>query len=419
MANIANKAVSSAVGKVSSAAKNELSRLTNYGKESFGSATNIEVTTFPTNLENQAQSTYMAIYIFDNKNNQEQFVGDTFVSEPDDGTWEIGAVTWLKDQGQQAAEWAKSQLNTAKDYLVKSAKDYLVSLQNTVLKDTTEALGIKREDAEYAWDWANKWVIPHRKVSKSRALQNSLDPVNNPDANYKLVKAIHIQMPSSSLTYKYENGWESTDTSTLNAIKTLLQGVKDLFGDDKQNAAGKQKINSLLTMVGDKLGDVVTGGGYTASKQSRSGQVYNPVVVFNYTIPSPRTFSYSFSLYPRNVTELYTIFNMIQMLKYYSLPTVAGKSDKNNGGSRPTMYNYPAKFAIKFFTNGYENKWFPKTMSLGLTSIEESLTGEGGDMAYFENYFDTHGGNPPRMVNLTLTFKELGILTREYAKEGY
>ena len=58
-------------------------------------------------------------------------------------------------------------------------------------------------------------------------------------------------------------------------------------------------------------------------------------------------------------------------------------------------------------------------MSLGLTSIEESLTGEGGDMAYFENYFDTHGGNPPRMVNLTLTFKELGILTREYAKEGY
>ena len=61
----------------------------------------------------------------------------------------------------------------------------------------------------------------------------------------------------------------------------------------------------------------------------------------------------------------------------------------------------------------------PKTMRMGLTRISETLTGENGDMAFFENYFDKNSGNPPRIVNLTLEFKELGIMSREYANLGY
>ena len=102
------------------------------------------------------------------------------------------------------------------------------------------------------------------------------------------------------------------------------------------------------------------------------------------------------------------------MLKFYALPE--GGKDASKGG---LYIKYPAKFAVKFYTNGYENKWLPSTATLGLTSLSETLTGDNGDMAFFENYFDKHSGNPPRLINLTLKFTELTIMTRDYANSGY
>ena len=413
MASQVDKLKSSVTGKVESTIKDVLGDPT--------IKNNVSTCTFPANLENQAQSTYMAIYIFDDKNNKEKFTPALFDTSVDEGSWEIGAVTWLKEEAKSLETSINKELQRVKDNIVKTGKEYLQSFKDTIIDDTVEYLGIDKNDARSAWDWTKKWVIPHRKVSKSKALYDTLDPTKHPYAGYELVQAIHIQMPSSNITYKYENGWESTDTNTLNNIRNLISGLTSMFGDKDARKAGKQKLDNLLVLLGNAVGDVVTGGGYSADRMSNRRQVANPVIVFNYTVPTPRTFSYRFQLYPRNREELYTLYNMIQMLKFYALPTVNGaKSDKNYGsGTRPTFYNYPAKFAIKFFTNGYENKWFPKTMSLGLTSIEESLTGEGGDMAFFENYFDKESGNPPRMVDLQLNFKELGIMHREYAKEGY
>ena len=80
---------------------------------------------------------------------------------------------------------------------------------------------------------------------------------------------------------------------------------------------------------------------------------------------------------------------------------------------------YPAKFAVKFYTNGYENKWLPSTATLGLTKLEETLTGDNGDMAFFEIYFDKNSGNPHRVVRLNLEFTELTLMTRAYANSGY
>ena len=384
---------------------------------------NISKISFPSNLENQAQCTYMVIYIFDNVNNKQKFSNGIFNSGEEDDTYEIKAISYIKDQVKmEVLDPLKKKLKDAKDAVVSDAKDWLKKQKDELTdkdkSDKTKSLTLFGYDVKENLDWANEWIVPHRKKSESSALKDFLDPVKNKGGGYKLEKAIQIQMPSSSIEYKYENGWESTDTSTLNSIRTLIEGVKNLFGDDKENAAGKQKLKSILTQITNKVGDVVTGGGFTADQTASKRQVYNPVVVFNYTVPTPRTFSYSFSLYPRNKKELYDLFNMIQTLKFYALPEV-GSGELKNAGTRPVFFNYPAKFSIKFYTNGYENKWFPKTMALGLTSIEESLTGDNGDMAFFENYFDTQSGNPPRMVNLTLTFKELGIMSREYANLGY
>lgn len=387
---------------------------------------NVSTISFPSNLENQAQSTYMVIYIFENISNKQKFSNTVFNASEGEETYEIGAITWLKDKLNKEVidPLTKEVKNLGKD-LVKSGTDWLKKAEKAAgeattkaVNDTAKSIGIKTDVMKEIKDFTSDYIIPKRKKSESKALKDFLDPTKNMANGYRLEKAIQIQMPSSSLTYKYENGWESADTSTLNTIRTLVSGIKGLFGNKEQRKDAKSDLSNVFNKIIDKVGDAFTGSGYMATEMAQKRYVYNPVLVFNYTIPTPRTFSYSFSLYPRNKEELYTLFNLIQTLKFYALPEVR-ESVKNGAVSTAMTYNYPAKFAIKFYTNGYENSWFPKTLTLGLTSIEETLTGDNGDMAFFENYFDKNSGNPPRMVNLTLSFKELGIMSRNAANRGY
>ena len=423
MANVANIVEKRITHEATGVASKMLNKL----KKKTG-GNNVSTISFPSNLENQAQSTYMTIFIFDNESNQQKFSTTVFNSNIDEDTYEIGAIRALKDwTTEELLDPLKKNLKDAGNYLVKTGEDWLKNAEkkaDKAAKDTAEALEIDVNKVKSVKDQINKYIVPHRKQSQSRALANSLDPLKHPDVGYRLEKAIQIQMPSSDLTYKYDNGWESTNTESLNAIRKVAESLNSLFeggmggvlkSKNWQNAYSQ--IAPVLGKIGNKLGDLVTGGGFTADKSARERFVYNPVLVFNYKIPSPRTFSFSFSLYPRNKEELYTLFNLIQTLKFYSLPetSVHTKSDK----SQEMTFRYPAKFSIKFYTNGYENKWFPKTLSLGLTSLEETLTGDNGDMAYFENYFDKFSGNPPRMVKLSLNFTELGIMSRTAANEGY
>ena len=58
---------------------------------------NIKTISFPHNLENQAQSTYMMIYILDNKENSQSFSSTVFNSDVDGDSFEIPAITFLKN----------------------------------------------------------------------------------------------------------------------------------------------------------------------------------------------------------------------------------------------------------------------------------------------------------------------------------
>ena len=378
---------------------------------------NIKTLTFPHNLENQAQSTYMVIYILDNTANKQKFSTTQFNSDINTDTYEIKAITFLKDYAKQELNRLKKNAKEMATSWVKDSASWLK--RQIAMNDTVSKLTLASRQIKEVGDWANEWLVPKRKSNPSKELQDQLDPTKHPQTGYQLEAAVALQMPTSDLTYTYENGWESKNTSTYATIKAAISGVTDavggfIGGDNEKKTRGFKQLGAVGTKIGDAIGDAVTGGGFSATRQAAGRYVANPVLVFNYTIPEPRTFEYSFTLYPRNKDELYTIYNIIQMLKFYALPE--GGKDASKGG---LYIKYPAKFAVKFYTNGYENKWLPSTATLGLTSLSETLTGDNGDMAFFENYFDKHSGNPPRLINLTLKFTELTIMTRDYANSGY
>lgn len=383
-------------------------------------ANNVGRISFPSNLENEAQSTYMIIYVLDNTANQQNLATTTFNSGVDKVSYEIPAVTFLKNYAKQELDKLKKDLKDAGNYIVKSGTDWVAKRAEAEAKklfnisDNVNVLEIKQQFKEVS-EWTNKWLIPKKVVSQSSAIKDLLDPVTNGIAGYKLRQAIVLQMPSTPLKYTYNMGWEAKDTSTLNMIEQAINVVGSLgsfFQGDEGKAkreAAKRDAKDIGEALIQNIGDAITGGASSAARQSRKKIFRNPMLAFTYSCPEPRKFQYDFTLYPRNKEELYTLFKIIQMLKFYAHP------EMNYGD----WIRYPATFVIKFFTNGYENKWLPQTLSLGLTSIDETLTGEGGDLAFFENYFDKESGNPPRVVKLSLSFTELAIVDRDAINQGY
>lgn len=403
---------------------------------------------FPHDIRTDANSTYMVIYIMDNQNNQLSFSNSIFNSKVDTSSYEIKAIAYAKEYAKQELKnlerAARDVIKQAKDSVIEDVVDFFSTPSET--QKTKEAQGKtaaeKVANAEQqiskikqAWNWTNEWLIPHRVKSPDQKIREELDPANNPGKGYVLKKAIALQLPNSPLTYKNDYGWEAADTKTIEMIKKLGSAIYNygsgLFTGDE---AEKKKLyqsgaNDFKTMWPDAqraIGDAVTGGSYSAYENSKTQQWRNPLVVFNYKTPDPRTFSYSFSFAPRNKEELYDIYNIIALLRFYAAPILRGNTPVDDGkvmteGTNTAGWwvNFPAKFSVKFYTGGYENQWLHKSITLGLTSISETLTGENGDLAFFENYFDTGSGNPPRLIELTLNFTELGIIDRHAINAGY
>ena len=390
---------------------------------------------FPSDIRNNAQSTYMVIYITDNKNNLTKFSNTIFNAKTDKYTYEIKALTWAKEYAKQELKrlekYTTQQVKNAANW-IKDEAEKLGPAGVTRYKERTEQA--KAENASW-WDVLNEWVIPHRVPSTDTQIRNELDPANNPGDGYNITKAIALQLPNSPLTYKNDYGWEAADTKTVHDIINAFEGIVSYatgFLDKKKRqqayATGAQKLSPIWEKMKIAVGNAVTGGEYGAYYSSTTQKWENPMLVFNYKCPDPRTFTYNFSFAPRNKDELYDIYNIIALLRFYAAPDFTRRGtriDKKTGtqmegtDSGGAFVNYPAKFSIKFYTGGHENSWLHTTLALGLSSISETLTGENGDLAFFENYFDSGSGNPPRLINLSLTFKELGIITRRAINAGY
>lgn len=225
---------------------------------------------------------------------------------------------------------------------------------------------------------------------------------------------IVLQLPDNALKFNYKNDWEDQQTRSAAIVESIISPLTEMDRKNIIDPLKKAGQNALtnLSGIGRLVHETILGSAGEAIVQTETRQVRNKAVEFLYKAPSPRNFSFKYKLSPKNKNELYAIYNIIKVLKYFSHPENA------KGSEGLTYYNIPAEFDIQFFSNGVENKWIHKTSSLGLTGLEENLTGEDGNMSWFENDFDNNG-SAPKIVELSLDFKELSILTRTEIEKGF
>lgn len=225
----------------------------------------------------------------------------------------------------------------------------------------------------------------------------------------RVASAIALYMPPNFQT-TYATNWDQVDG---NALMGAIEAFKN---------AGEG------TSIGRMLKEVGIGIASNAAKDSQdflagigiSAPVEDGVSFFTRAVRNPhsemlfrsigfREFQFDYKFTARSEQECIVVKNIIDAFPFYMLPEV------KVGSNSPRYYIYPAEFDIEFWSNGQKNQFVNKISTCALTSVNINWNGSGQWSAF-------RPGNivgAPVEVNMSLTFKELEIITKNRKLQGY
>ena len=215
----------------------------------------------------------------------------------------------------------------------------------------------------------------------------------------RLSAAIQLPMPNNLMT-PYSVDWGTDDTKMFDLamrIPTMAAraGGKLLTGDfagfAKEGSGAADLAASAALSVNSALGS----GGVSAA----SGLASNPKKEMIFSGVDFRNFTMDYLFYPKSMAETLYVKNIIEMLKFHMYPEYKSKER--------FTFIYPSEFDITFFvgTEGKENPWVNRVATSVLTNMTVNYTPQG--------VWAVHADGAPVMIQLSLTFKELSIITKE------
>jgi len=247
-----------------------------------------------------------------------------------------------------------------------------------------------------------KGIKPAKKASVK---DNSLSIKRK--ATVRMPVSICMYMPPS-VDVKYGVDYQDTEIGTGTAM--VAQAAQDVMaGQGVTDTA----ISSLSNNAG-ALGDGVTRGamgavdispgfaGSNAVFEMQRGFIKAPRMELAFKGIPKRDFSYEFKMMPKSAAEAEMAKNIVKTFKMYMLPEI-----KNAASMQLTT---PATFDIQYMHLGEENMNLNKIGTCVLTNM---------DVKYGGDKYKTHADAVPVETSMTLSFKELDLVTREKAEQGF
>ena len=160
--------------------------------------------------------------------------------------------------------------------------------------------------------------------------------------------------------------------------------------------------DTLKAEGGNTVAKALEGAGATgavAAKAIASGETTNNRTEMKFEGIDRRSFQFSFRLLPRSPEEASAIQEIVTLFRYHSMP---GFTDDMLGRTLKA----PSTFDIQYYPQEHLHR-------IGTSALEAVDVKYGGDRPQFFK------DNQPTETELTLTFKELDIVTREKVARGF
>ena len=225
----------------------------------------------------------------------------------------------------------------------------------------------------------------------------------------RLDTAISMYMPPIVKT-SYKSNYDDIKIGAFSAgaIKAV-----NLIKDEKMGVTDPAVKEALSGAITDGSAAIARGfakelgGGVIEQMEMAKGEIISDRLELVFKGIEKRSFSYDFKMMPRSKAEADEIAEIIFAFKFHMLPELAGSGDGRN-------LKVPSTFDIQYMYVNQENKYLHKISTCYLESM---------DITYGGSKYTTYDGNadgaPPVETNISLSFKEIELITRERVEEGF
>ena len=231
-------------------------------------------------------------------------------------------------------------------------------------------------------------------------------------ATKRLDTAIALYMPNA-INVTYGSRYLDTEISPLGAAAgdigvDILEGRGSFKGAlEKLQEKLPQEAKRRVITTALQLGDAVGLTGAREAFEINRAEVVADRMELAFKNVNRRNFQYSFKMIPKNEKEADEIRKIIYAFKFNMLP------EMTSGRAGNTM-GFPNTSDIEYRFLGKDNDYISRVSTCVLETMTVSY---GGDR--FKTFAPRDDGAPVVVTSLTLSFKELELITRERVAEGY
>lgn len=221
-----------------------------------------------------------------------------------------------------------------------------------------------------------------------------------PDTSYRIKDsiALYINDPPS---VRYNAQYSNKDLGTLAGLVGAISGVDSLSSLGGVSGEGAQALALQFAKLPSAL-----GVGSPAEIIGASAKVaMNPFKEVLFESIDFRTFAFKYRFLPKSKKEAEDIKKIIDTFKFHMHPELS---------TNKLFFIYPSEFQITYYYGNNENEYFHKFKPCALESMDVTY---GGDV--YSSFYDPKAPGYPTEVNLSLTFRETEILTKQQIMSGY
>jgi len=226
----------------------------------------------------------------------------------------------------------------------------------------------------------------------------------------RLDTVISLYMPMQ-VSVKYGAKYTDTEMGVLTSgAVDIAQQMMDTGTLDKAKleetakSAGDAMEKAAIGMAGD-LGPGL--GGLKEAVEMKKGVIQTDRMELAFKGIDKRTFSYEFKFIPRSQDEADEIKKIINAFKFNMLPEMPQ-------GLQGRSMTVPNTFDISYMYQNAENNYLHKISTCFLENMDVKYGG-----SRYKTFDGNADGAPPVETSMSLTFKEIELITRERAVEGF
>jgi hypothetical protein len=228
----------------------------------------------------------------------------------------------------------------------------------------------------------------------------------------RLKTAIALHMPNQ-LQVRYGMNWQDKDLlAETAAIESFSAGSVAMAGAGALGAKILGNSPAKGAAIGYGAANVAMNPGMTSAialqnlpggdaLSAGSGVAANPKKEQLFKGVDFRTFNINYEFYPRSPEEAENVLKILYQFKYHMHPEY--KDDA-------FLFLYPSEFDIFYYKGKGLNKAIHKHTSCVLSDMTINYTPNG--------QYTTFPDGTPTQINVQMTFKELGILTKDKIEMG-